>query len=50
MHGDTAAMRANAKPCKMMVGDAGGAEVEKPTQFVDIHRAYIRAEVPLSAL
>ena len=24
MHGDTAAMRANAKPCKMMVGDAGG--------------------------
>ena len=33
----------------MTVGDAG-TEAEKPSQFVDIHRAYIRTEAPLSAL
>ena len=52
MQGDTAAAQANgqagARPCKMTVGDAG-TEAEKPSQFVDIHRAYIRAEAPLSA-
>ena len=51
MQGDTAAAQANgqagARPCKMTVGDAG-TEAEKPSQFVDIHRAYIRAEAPLS--
>ena len=41
--------QAGARPGKMTVGDAG-AEAEKPSQFVDIHRAYIRAEAPLSAL
>ena len=41
--------QAGARPCKMTVGDAG-TEAEKPPQFVDIHRAYIRAEAPLSAL
>ena len=53
MQGDTAAAQANgqagARPCKMTVGDAG-TEAEKPSQFVDIHRAYIRTEAPLSAL
>ena len=39
--------QAGARPCKMTVGDAG-TEAEKPSQFVDIHRAYIRAEAPLS--
>jgi len=52
MQGDTAAAKANgqagARPCKMTVGDAG-TEAEKPSQFVDIHRAYIRTEAPLSA-
>jgi hypothetical protein len=52
MQGDTAAAQANgqagARPCKMTVGDAG-TEAEKPSQFVDIHRAYIRTEAPLSA-
>jgi len=47
MQGDTAAAQANgqagARPCKMTVGDAG-TEAEKPSQFVDIHRAYIRTE------
>ena len=32
----------------MTVGDAG-TEAEKPSQFVDIHRAYIRTEAPFSA-
>ena len=41
--------QAGARPCKMTVGDAG-TEAEKPSQFVDIHRAYIRTEAPLSAL
>lgn len=40
--------QAGARPCRMTVGDAG-TEAEKPSQFVDIHRAYIRAEAPLSA-
>ena len=40
--------QAGARPSKMTVGDAG-TEAEKPSQFVDIHRAYIRAEAPLSA-
>ena len=40
--------QAGARPCKMTVGDAG-TEAEKPSQFVDIHRAYIRTEAPLSA-
>ena len=40
--------QAGARPCRMTVGDAG-AEAEKPSQFVDIHWAYIRAEAPLSA-
>ncbi len=52
MQGDTAAAQANgqagARPCKMTVGDAG-TEAEKLSQFVDIHRAYIRTEAPLSA-
>ena len=39
--------QAGARPSKMTVGDAG-TEAEKPSQFVDIHRAYIRAEAPLS--
>ena len=39
--------QAGARPCRMTVGDAG-TEAEKPSQFVDIHRAYIRAEAPLS--
>ena len=40
--------QAGARPSKMTVRDAG-TEAEKPSQFVDIHRAYIRAEAPLSA-
>ena len=40
--------QAGARPCRMTVGDAG-TEAKKPSQFVDIHRAYIRAEAPLSA-
>ncbi len=41
--------QAGARPCKMTVGDAG-TEAEEPSQFIDIHRTYIRAEAPLSAL
>lgn len=53
MQGDTAAAQANgqagARPCKTAVGDAGTG-VEKPPQSVDIHQAFLCANVPLSAL
>ena len=39
--------QAGARPCKKTVGDAG-IKHRKPLQTVDIHRAYIRAEAPLS--
>ena len=40
--------QADAKPCKMTVGDAG-IKHRKPLQTVDIHQAYKCAGAPLSA-
>ena len=52
MQGDTAtaqAKRAGGRKTVQNDGRRCGDRNRKPLQFVDIHRAYIRAEAPLSA-
>ena len=51
MQGDTAAAQAKRAGGRKTVQNDGrrcGDRNRKPLQFVDIHRAYIRAEAPLS--
>lgn len=51
MQGDTAtaqAKRAGGRKTVQNDGRRCGDRNRKPLQFVDIHRAYIRAEAPLS--